>query len=275
MRRIAPVVAVFFVWATPAHAAPIVTVQASTTLGPAPLTVTLTESGYAATYHWDLGDGSVADGPVVQHQYGSGRFTATVTATDSGGATAQASVVVTSVRLTLRGPKVGTYGRRATFRGRMVPIVRGAPITIYAGSAPVRTTKLDKKGRFAVRVRQRAPTTYSARYQSVPSNPVAVAVRPALDVAAPPSGMIGRPLVVRAVLRPRSSGTLHVRVWRSGHELAAKDYDGRASVHLSTSRVASYVVRITVTPTGAFAARQKTVRTSVILPYLGLGARGP
>src|SRR5262249_3924406 len=134
MRRIAPVVAVFFVWAAPAHAAPIVNVQASTTLGGAPLTVTLTASGDAATYHWDLGDGSVADGRVVQPQYGAGRSTAAVTATDSGGATAQASVVVTSAQPTLRGPKVATYGRRATFRGRMVPAVRGAPITLYAGS---------------------------------------------------------------------------------------------------------------------------------------------
>ena len=275
MRRIAPALAVFFVWAAPAHAKPIVSVQASATLGAAPLTVTLTASGDAATYHWDLGDGSAADGPVVQHQFGPGRFTATVTATDSGGETAQASVVITSAQLTLNGPKVGTYGRRTTFRGRMIPALRGAPITLYSGDAPVRTTKLDKKGRFVVRVRQSAPTTYSARFETVPSNPVAVAVRPGLDVAVPRSGMLGRPLVVRAVLRPRSSGTLHVRVWRSGHELAAKDFGGRAVVHLSTNRIASYVVRITATPTGAFVGRQKTVRTNVFLPYLADGAHGP
>ena len=101
MRRIAPAVAVFFVWAAPAHAKPIVNVQASATLGAAPLAVTLTASGDAAAYHWDLGDGSVADGPVVQHQYGPGRFTATVTATDAGGETAQASVVITSAQLSL------------------------------------------------------------------------------------------------------------------------------------------------------------------------------
>src|SRR6188472_276475 len=142
MRRIAPVVAVFFVWAAPAHAKPIVNVQASATLGAAPLTVTLTASGDAATYHWDLGDGSVADGPVVQHQYAPGRFTATVTATDAGGATAKASVVIMSAQLTLTGPKVTTYGRRTTFRGRMVPALRGAPIAIYAGDKPLRAAKL-------------------------------------------------------------------------------------------------------------------------------------
>jgi PKD repeat protein len=275
MRRIAPVVAVFFVWAAPAHAKPVVNVQASATLGAAPLTVTLTASGDAATYHWDLGDGSVADGPVVQHQYGAGRFTATVTAADAGGETAQASVVITSAQLSLNGPKVGTYGRRSAFRGRMVPALKGASITLYSGESPVRTTKLDKRGRFAVRVRQRAPTTYTARFETVASNPIAVPVRPGLDVAVPHSGMLGRPLVVRAVLRPRKSGKLHVRVWRSGHELPAKDFGGRAVVHLSTKRIASYVVRITATPTGAFTGRQKTVRTNVFLPYLADGAHGP
>lgn len=157
MRRIAPVLAVFFVWAAPAHATPIVNVQASATLGAAPLTVSLTASGDAATYHWDLGDGSVAEGPVVQHQYGPGRFTATVTATDASGQTAQASVVITSAQLSLVGPKVGTYGRRSAFRGQMVPALKGAPITLYSGESPMRTTKLDKKGRFAVRLRQSAP----------------------------------------------------------------------------------------------------------------------
>jgi hypothetical protein len=47
MRRIAPAVAVFFVWAAPAHAKPIVNVQVSSAAA-APLAVTLTASGDAA-----------------------------------------------------------------------------------------------------------------------------------------------------------------------------------------------------------------------------------
>src|SRR4029450_7155942 len=178
MRRIASILAVFFVWSARAHASPIVTVRASSTLGAAPLTVTLTASGDAAAYHWDFGDHAVADGPVVQHQYGSGRFAATVTATAADGSTAQASVVITSAQLTLSGPKVGTYGRRAKFHGRMVPALKGAPIALYSGDTPVRIAKLDKKGRFSARVRQTAPATYSARYEDGPSDPGAGAVRP-------------------------------------------------------------------------------------------------
>jgi N-acetylmuramoyl-L-alanine amidase len=276
MRRLAPALAVvFFAWAAPTNAKPIVNVQASSTLGAAPLTVTLTATGDAVAYHWDLGDRSVADGPVVQHQYGPGRFTAKVTATGADGETAQASVVITSVKLALAGPKVGTYGRRAQFHGRMVPALRGAPIALYSGETPLRSTRLDRKGRFAFRVRQSAPATYSARFENIPSNPAAVAVRPGLDVAVPRSGMIGRPLVVRAVLRPRGSGRLHVRIWRSGRELPAKDFRGHAVVRLSTKRVAKYVIRVEVTPTGSFTGRKKTVRTNVFLPYLAQGASGP
>jgi PKD repeat protein len=276
MRRFAPVlVVVFLLWAAPANAKPTVNVQASSTLGAAPLTVTLTASGDATAYHWDLGDRSTADGPIVQHEYGPGRFTATVTATGADGETAQASVAVTSAQLTLSGPKVGTYGRRTTFKGRMIPALRGAPITLYAAETPLRSAKLDRRGRFAFRVRQSAPTTYSARFQTVPSNQVAIRLRPGLDVAVPRSRMIGRPLVVRAELRPRSAGRLRVRVWRSGRKLPARDFGGRAVLRLSTKRVASYVILIKVTPAGSYAGRAQTARTNVFLPYLALGASGP
>ena len=52
------------------------TVQATPASGAAPLAVTLTATGDAATYHWDLGDGTTADGAAVQHTYAAGRFTA-------------------------------------------------------------------------------------------------------------------------------------------------------------------------------------------------------
>ena len=48
-----------------AHAAPpAVSIQATPTRGSAPLDVTLTATGDAATYHWDLGDGTAA-GPII------------------------------------------------------------------------------------------------------------------------------------------------------------------------------------------------------------------
>jgi PKD repeat protein len=274
MWRALPVLALF-VWAAPAHAAPTVNIQASTTLGPAPLDVTLTASGDGAAYHWELGDRTQADGPVVQHRFEAGRYTATVTATASDGSTAQASVTITSVKLALTGPTVGTYGKRTTLRGRIVPALGGAPIVLYSGDKAVKTGTVNRKGRFRFRVRQTAPSSYSVRYESVPSNAVPVAVRPGLDVALPRTRMLGRPLVLHAKLKPRGSGTLTVRIWRGGRELRAREFAGRALLRLSTTRVTDYVVRIKVTPRGGYRGRQRTFRLSVFVPYLARGAHGP
>jgi PKD repeat protein len=274
MRRLLPVLA-FLIWVAPAHATPTVTVGANPTLGQAPLDVTLTAAGDAISYHWNLGDGSQADGAVVQHRYEAGRYTATVTATGADGTTAQASVTITAVTIELTGPKVGTYGRRATFTGRLVPALRGAPVSLFADETEVRSGKADRKGRFHFRLRLRAPGTFTARFDSVVSNPAAVPLRPGLDIALPGSRTIGQPLVLRAALRPRGSGSLSIRVWRGGRELRGRTFADRAALRLDTGKVTDYVVRITVQPTGTYRGRTVTVRSSVLLPYLALGSRGP
>jgi PKD repeat protein len=274
MRRALPLLA-FLVWAAPAHAAPSVTIHASTTLGAAPLDVTLTATGDAVAYHWNLGDKTEAEGPVVQHRYEAGRYTATVTATGIDGSTAQASVTITSVKLTLAGQKVGTYGKRTTLRGRTVPALRGAPITLYSGDAAVKRGKVNHKGRFRFRVRQTMPSSYSVRFETITSNAIAVAVRPGLDVALPRTRMLGQPLVLHATLKPRGAGTLKVRIWRGPRELRARNFAGRVRLRLSTKRVADYVVLISVAPKGGYRGRQHTFRTSVFVPYLARGAHGP
>ena len=274
MRCVLPVLA-FLVWVAPANAAPTVTVQATPTFGQAPLDVTLTATGDAVAYHWDLGDRTQADGHLVQHRYGAGRFTATVTATAADGSTARASVTITSVKLTLTGPKIGTYGKRATLRGRIVPALRGAPITLYSGETAVRTGKANRRGRFRFRLRQTVPSSYSVRFETVASNAVTVALRPGLDVALPRTRMLGQALVLQAKLKPRGSGTLRVRIWRSGRELRTREFTDRMRLRLSTARVTDYVVRVIVTPNGTYRGRRKTFRSSVFVPYLARGARGP
>jgi N-acetylmuramoyl-L-alanine amidase len=274
MRRLLPILA-FLIWVAPAHAAPIVTVGANPMLGQAPLDVTLTASGDAVSYHWELGDGSQADGAVVQHRYEAGKYTATVTAAGADGTTTQASVTITALRLTLTGPKVGTYGRRATFRGRLVPALRGAPVSLFAGETEVRSGKADKRGRFRFHLRLRAPGTFTARFDSVVSNEAAVPLRPGLDIALPPSRTVGQALVLRAAVQPRGSGSLSVRVWRGGHELRERTFGDRVALRLSTGKVADYVIKIAVAPNGTYRGRSKTVRASVLLPYLSVGSRGP
>ena len=223
MRCALPLLA-FLVWVAPAHGAPSVTIQTSTTLGAAPLDVTLAATGDAVAYHWNLGDKTEADGSGVQHRYEAGRYTATVTATGTDGSTAQASVTITSVKLTLAGQKVGTYGKRTTLRGRIVPTLRGAPIALYSGAAAVKSGKVNREGRFRFRVRHTKPSSYSVRFETIASNAVAVAVRPGLDVALPRTRMLGQPLVLHARLKPEGSGTLEVRTWRGGRELRTRSF---------------------------------------------------
>ncbi len=274
MRRLLPILA-FLIWVAPAHAAPTITVAANPVLGQAPLDVTLTATGDAVSYHWDLGDGSQADGAVVQHRYEAGRFTATVTGTALDGTQAQASVTITALRITLTAPRVGTYGQRAVFKGRLFPALRGAPVSLFAGETEVRSGKADRKGRFSFRWRLRGFDTFTARFGSVVSNQAAVPLRPRLDVALPSSRTVGQALVLRAALRPRGSGSLDVRVWRGGRELRKRTFAGRATLRLNTGAVTDYKVRIVVTPNGAFMGRSATVRSNVLLPYLSMGDRGP
>ena len=263
-------------FAPAAHAAPpAVTVQASSSSGPAPLTVTLTASGDLATYHWDLGDGSAADGPLVQHSYAAGRFTARVTATAPSGETSQAQVTITALGLTLKAPHVGRYRQLLGFRGRLVPGLKGVRVGLYRGEHRVASAKTRKGGRFALRGRVGTPdSVYTVRYEGAVSNPVTLAVRPGLDTAFTGSGQIGRPLALTARERPAGAGQLTVRVWRAGRLVAARTGTGRVRIRLSTHRATTYRVLVNVAPAQGYAATRRSLQQTVFLPNLGVGSRG-
>ncbi len=148
MRR-ALLVAIFFVSAPAAQAAPNVSISPSGVVGQSPFTVTLTAVGAADTYAWDLGDGTRAEGQVVQHAYATGRYTATLTATQ-GGETAQASVTILAAKLTLSAPAKGTYGRRVRMSGRIRPALAGADVVLRAGEAGVAAVRDRQEGTLPV-----------------------------------------------------------------------------------------------------------------------------
>ena len=120
------------------------------------MSVTLTASGDAATYHWDLGDGTTADGAVVTHVYAAGSYTARVTAT-AGGESAQAEVSVVSLGLALANPRVGRYQQRLRFHGRLVPGLKGVPVVLYRDGVRLGSAKTRRGGRFTLRGRVGAP----------------------------------------------------------------------------------------------------------------------
>ena len=95
MRRgLACAVALLILVPAATGAAPLISVQTTPPTGPAPLHVTFAATGAAASYHWDFGDGSSADGQTVEHTYAPGRWTATLTArSNEGEATNQTTTV--------------------------------------------------------------------------------------------------------------------------------------------------------------------------------------
>jgi hypothetical protein len=260
-----------------AHAAPpVVTAKAVPASGPAPLAVTLTATGDAVTYHWDLGDGSSADGAVVQRTYAAGRFTARVTATGAGGETAQATVVVTATGLTLAGPRRGRYQQLARFRGRLIPAAKGVRVGLYRGERRIATVRTARNGSFVLRGRVGIPDSrYTVRYAGTVSNEVALLVRPGLDTAFRGSGQVGRPLSLLVRERPAAAGMVTVRVTRAGRIVAKRSFRGRLRIPLATARAGAYRIRVTLQPAAGYVATRRALERIVFMPSLGPGSAGP
>ncbi len=259
-----------------AHAAPpAVTAHASPSSGAAPLQVTLSATGDAATYHWQLGDGTTADGAVVQHTYAAGRFTARVTATNTLGETSQATAVVTAVGLTLAARRVGRYGQLLRFHGRLVPARRGVRIPLFRGERRIAVARTGRDGSFVVRGRVGTPDSrYTVSYAGAASNPVVLAVRPGLDTAFRGSGQVGKPLSLLVRARPAAAGTVTVQVRRGAQLVASRSFRGRALIRLATSRAGGYGIRVTLRPTAGYLGVRRKLERIVFSPSLGPGSTG-
>ena len=259
-----------------AHAAaPAVTAQATPASGAAPLQVTLTASGDPASYHWDLGDGTTADGPVVQHSYAAGRYAARVVATNASGETAEAPVTITATGITLAGPRSGAYQQRAAFHGRLVPAAKGVRVVLYRGTTRVGSAKTRRDGTFVVRGRVGTPDArYTVRAGVTVSSQVSLAVRPGLDTAFAGSGRIGTPLSLLVRERPAAAGTVSVKVWRGKRLVASRSFGGRLRLQLATGKAAAYRVRVTVQPAAGYVGVRRSLQRIVFAPSLGPGSSG-
>jgi N-acetylmuramoyl-L-alanine amidase len=264
-------------FAPAAHAAPpALSVQASPATGAAPLQVTLTASGDPAQYHWELGDGTAADGPAVQHVYAAGRFIARVTATSATGETAQAAVAVTSIGLTLAAPRVGRYQQKLRFRGRLVPAAKGVRIGLYRGERRIAAVRTGRGGRFVVRGRVGTPKQqYTVRSGGAVSNAVVLAVRPGLDTAFRGSGQLGHRLSLLVRSRPAGAGTLTVRVWRGTRLVKTRSGRGRIVIALGTGREGAYRVEVALQPTLGYLRARRALERIVFRPLLSAGSAGP
>ena len=258
--------------AGPATAAPpTVTAAATPAGGIAPLRVTLTASGDAVAYAWDLGDGSAATGAVVSHVYPAGRFTATVTATGATGEVAQAQVqvVATARTLTLSAPRAGDYGGTATLAGRLQPAARGARVQVYRGNTFVTAARVGVAGRFRARILLRSPGPYHVRFGALRSAARAIVLRPTLQAAVPAVAPVGGALTIRPALVPSRAGSVRVRVFHDGRLVRSRA--GR----IPTNSPGTVRIEVTTSPRAGYAPARKVLVAQVVQPSLGPGSRGP
>jgi PKD repeat protein len=104
---------------------PEVRIVAPATTGQDPLSVSFTTTydgpDTGAFYHWDLGDGATATGPVVTHAYAAGHYTARLTVVSAQGCTS-----VDAVEIAVDG----AAGRAPTCRMDMTPAAGPAPLPV-------------------------------------------------------------------------------------------------------------------------------------------------
>jgi hypothetical protein len=217
---------------------------ASAVRGPAPLRVSFHALCTSATYHWDFGDGTAADGARVTHTYAGGRFRPSL-ATDGG---TRSLAPVTSVALSLVAPRKAEYGARATLRARVVP-----PLPVRLGG------RLFRGGKLTVTVTQ--PFLTAVAGPAVVHR--TIVVKPRLDVRLDGARTVGSPLQVIATLRPARAGTLRVMV------------DGRPSTRVETLDVRTARIVVVSKPKPSWAPVFRIVLAHIGAPSLAVGARGP
>jgi lipoprotein-anchoring transpeptidase ErfK/SrfK len=261
--------------APPANGAPpVVEIGAAPQIGMAPLESTLTASGDAVSYRWEVDGVTVGEGAQLRHVFPAGHHQVAVVGTSVTGETARQAVTVSAFSLTLAAPRVVSFGQRARFMGRVVPAVGDEAIVLERDGRAVAAGRLRSDGAYAIRARLRSPGSYVVRIGELVSARVAIAVRPRIAVSLQGSRVTGRPFVVRVAVRPATAGSLRVDVRRPGASRLARGGRGRLAVRVPTRRQGDYRVRVRVAPAAGWAPAAAALSVPVHVPRLGPGSRG-
>jgi hypothetical protein len=245
-------------------------------MGSAPLAVTFQAAGDAASYRWDFGDGSFADGPAVQHVYARpGLYTAVVTGLAASGESATASVSVGAFRLTLTGPRLTRYRHPVHFRGRIVPPLGNTAVTVRRGGRVVGRARTGPRGGFRIRARLQAPGAYSARIGPVGSTPIRIRLRTELEAKLVGQQTVGSRLRLVARVRPWGAGRLRVEVRRGARVVQRALRRSSVRLPLVTGQPGALRIRVTLVPRKGFTRARRALETTVVQPNLALGSRGP
>ena len=255
-------------------AAPLASIESAPAAGPAPLRVTFTAAGGSASYHWDFGDGTAADGQTVEHTYTAGRWTAALTSRSADGTTATESTTVTAFGLTLTGPNPARYDRKVVLRGAIVPAERNLAVQLAGPHGKtIASARTRADGSYVFRIRIRAPGSYTATSEQASAAPLALRVTPKLTTGFAGSSARGSAYYFTARLAPSGAGTLDLEIARGQDVILHRTFGSRVRIKLDTGRLTTYRITTQILPSEGFTGAVRLLRTSIVLPRLTLGAR--
>lgn len=182
------------------------------------------------------------------------------------------SAVAAPFTLELTQPAPATYGDTVTLRGRIVPALVGAPVTISRDGAPLGTATSGADGTFAFRARVDAPASYSATAGELVSAPVALAVRPRLVARFVGARIVGQPLRLEARVEP--AGPLKIEVRRGRKVTLSQTFGGTARVGLSTRAPHAFRISVSAVAPAGWSPAARTLSARTVRPRLALGSRG-
>jgi hypothetical protein len=193
-----------------------------------------------------------------------------VTATAADGTTAQASLDVRSVTITLRRAHGSHYWEPALFRGSVVPALAGESIVLYARGRAVAAARAAPDGSFELPVRRlRTPGPYEARTRLASSTGVFLRVHSVLQTSFVGTRTVGARLVTR--LRPAAAGRLDIRVYCADELVRAMRARAEAKLAVATDCPVGYRAVVRLSPAPGWFAQWQAVRATVVSAHHALG----
>lgn len=177
-----------------------------------------------------------------------------------------------SFSLELTAPASARYGDTVVLRGRVVPALADAPVTVLREGVAIGTATTGADGTFAFRTRVEAPATYSATAGELASAPAVLAAKPRVTARVVGSGLVGTPL--RLEVRVQPARAFHVEARRGSSVWLSRTFEGTARIRFSTLSSWTYRARVAVPADGGWLAVERSLTAGVVRPHLALGSRG-
>jgi peptidoglycan hydrolase-like protein with peptidoglycan-binding domain len=174
--------------------------------------------------------------------------------------------------LQLSAPATAEYRQTITLRGRIIPALVDAPVTLLRDGEPFAEVRTRADGTFVHPLRVQGPATYQARAGDVESDPVSPNVRPRLRVRLVGRGVIGSPLRLFVSVQPATN--VRVRVTRGGRVILNRTYFGSTAIRLGTRSAAKLRISVSAEVPAGWLPATASLSSVVVVPRLALGSRG-